>query len=479
MKYLPSFIIALLLTFSAGAASPDYKSFRGTGGITVTTNPPTGTVVIDGSGVSGAGSNFVTTAQGTATITNGLYLGQQGIQGSLYAWESVANANRRVLIMSPSGYIWGTNGVPHLVLGSSYSPAADDTTLFGGAANRWKGGYFKDFVRVDGSVNASTNVNAGFLRGTNITPSRAVVNGADGILTNAAGTPDGTKFLRDDNTYAVPAGGGAALPAVPSQPASFGAILGSDGVSTNWVPGGEAGGWVVQEEFISRADVYAQGTSTTIGNYNWENVSSGTLPSVSSLPARQAAFGSEIGMVSLIATQATSGKLFRLGQANSAALFYATNVEIFCYSSVYFGYTNTTSDVSVLRVGITDNISGAGATASGNNAVMFEQNTNATNTIMVRTSRSASQTVADTGYPYSVNTRLLVGFYVSRYWTNAVFYAGTNLASMTAIWTNSANIPGGAGMTPFFLSGRMTTSAGNIFQTNYIGSFYMWRKQYD
>lgn len=53
MKYLLSFTATLLLAFYAGAASPDYKAFRGTGGIVVTTNPPTGTVVIDGSGISG------------------------------------------------------------------------------------------------------------------------------------------------------------------------------------------------------------------------------------------------------------------------------------------------------------------------------------------------------------------------------------------------------------------------------------------
>lgn len=158
MKYL-SFIVALSLAFSAGAASPDYKSFRGTGGISVTTNPPTGTVVIDGSGVSGS-SNFVTAAFGSATVTNGAYLGQQGIQGSLYAYETTANANRRVLTMSPSGYIWGTTDVAHVFLGPAVRPGIDDTTAFGSSATRWKGAFFKDVVQVDGSVNVSTNVNA-------------------------------------------------------------------------------------------------------------------------------------------------------------------------------------------------------------------------------------------------------------------------------------------------------------------------------
>jgi hypothetical protein len=40
-----------------------------------------------------------------------------------------------------------------------------------------------------------------------VTVSRAAVFDSLGQLTNAAGTPDGTKFLRDDNTYATPPGG--------------------------------------------------------------------------------------------------------------------------------------------------------------------------------------------------------------------------------------------------------------------------------
>jgi hypothetical protein len=65
-------------------------------------------------------------------------------------------------------------------------------------------------VYQDNSVNASrgnfTNVTL-----YSATASRAAVIDANNHLTNAAGTPDGTKFLRDDNTYAVPPGTGAGL----------------------------------------------------------------------------------------------------------------------------------------------------------------------------------------------------------------------------------------------------------------------------
>lgn len=42
---------------------------------------------------------------------------------------------------------------------------------------------------------------------TTLTASRAVVTDANQKLATATGTPDGTKFLRDDNTYATPSGG--------------------------------------------------------------------------------------------------------------------------------------------------------------------------------------------------------------------------------------------------------------------------------
>lgn len=47
-----------LFAMSATAAVPAYTSFRGTGGILVTSNPPIGTIVIDGSGVfTSSGTN--------------------------------------------------------------------------------------------------------------------------------------------------------------------------------------------------------------------------------------------------------------------------------------------------------------------------------------------------------------------------------------------------------------------------------------
>lgn len=62
-------VVWLALALAAGAAVPDYRAFRGSGGITIVSNPPTGTIVIDGSAISGSavpgGSTFSVQYQGT------------------------------------------------------------------------------------------------------------------------------------------------------------------------------------------------------------------------------------------------------------------------------------------------------------------------------------------------------------------------------------------------------------------------------
>jgi len=82
---------------------------------------------------------------------------------------------------------------------------------------------------VQGAVQQDTNVLVGgtnvvnWQRMPNVTASRALVLDSANRVTVPSGTPDGTKFLRDDNTYAVPSG---SLPSLSTTP---GALLGSDG----------------------------------------------------------------------------------------------------------------------------------------------------------------------------------------------------------------------------------------------------------
>ncbi len=64
--------ILWLIAYSAFGAVPEYKSFFGTGGIVISSNPPTGAIIIDGSGISGGVSaatatNIVTSKLGSST----------------------------------------------------------------------------------------------------------------------------------------------------------------------------------------------------------------------------------------------------------------------------------------------------------------------------------------------------------------------------------------------------------------------------
>lgn len=72
MRILISILLVALAT-SIHAANVDYKAFRGTGGITVTTNPPPGgdgTVTIDGSGITATATNAIANAHGLGTNTS-------------------------------------------------------------------------------------------------------------------------------------------------------------------------------------------------------------------------------------------------------------------------------------------------------------------------------------------------------------------------------------------------------------------------
>jgi len=62
---------------------------------------------------------------------------------------------------------------------------------------------------LSGDILAGGNANVvGAITNAGLTASRAVVSDANKKLISATGTPDGTKFLRDDNSYAsVPSGG--------------------------------------------------------------------------------------------------------------------------------------------------------------------------------------------------------------------------------------------------------------------------------
>lgn len=116
MKYLLSFTATFLMAFSAVAASPDYKSFRGTGIILITSNPPTGTIVIDnqtyvitnGQSTPVSISSSLTaqslsatqlnlTGLGPGNITLGTNVSNEGTQNPSFVTRSTNSAGQEVL----------------------------------------------------------------------------------------------------------------------------------------------------------------------------------------------------------------------------------------------------------------------------------------------------------------------------------------------------------------------------------------------
>lgn len=159
MKFLPLSIATLLLAFSAGAASPDYKSFRGIGGIAVTTNPPTGTVVIDGSGIAGGpstnyppytvpitGTNFVVDWRALGP-TNTVIITNFGLHGLIQT--NIVNTKERLVMLLRAG----SQGFCRIVTNGQDNQRM--TQVHTGISRSTNGGYTDLIVWVpDGNGNA-------------------------------------------------------------------------------------------------------------------------------------------------------------------------------------------------------------------------------------------------------------------------------------------------------------------------------------
>lgn len=122
-------------------------------------------------------------------------------------------------------YGWGNNG-----------PVGDSVLDWSGSSSHLStnGGISIASDSIDLNPNGSA-LFTGSISNTPLTASRAVVTDANKVLTSATGTPTGSKFLRDDNTYAVPAGTGLTSSSLRTNLAVY-----SDG-NTNLVSAGTNG----------------------------------------------------------------------------------------------------------------------------------------------------------------------------------------------------------------------------------------------
>ncbi len=111
---------------------------------------------------------------------------------------------------------------------SSGTNVSVGSTLSNAAGTGFSRGATNSSEYVGSSSGLGTNATLRGLTLPSVTASRALVIDASGNATNASGTPDGTKFLADDNSYKVPSGGGDV-----SAASNFGTdnlVLRSDGI---------------------------------------------------------------------------------------------------------------------------------------------------------------------------------------------------------------------------------------------------------
>lgn len=271
-----------------------------------------------------------------------------------------------------------------------------------------------------------------------------------------------TLTLADTNAFEV------AVPGVGSYHATFGTLatnlaarLGLP-VSTP-SPGG--GDWIINDQFMGDAIVFTVGA---IGSSPWRYAVTGTFPPFPA-PLND---GNLTGYLSLTSTQTASASVLYLGSSGNAQNMNLTNGELYLVTRIRVGQTNVSGDVSTLRIGITK----GDTTTEPTYGAYFMVNTNVnTNTIVCVTARNSSRTFTYSPYVWTPMRWFNVGIYAND--TNIVFYAGTNAASMTAIATNTTNLPGnGANMAPAIVNWRIASSGGLATQTNYVDWFRLWAR---
>ena len=139
------------------------------------------------------------------------------------------------------------------------------------------------------------------------------------------------------------------------------------------------------------------------------------------------------------------------------------------------GQTNVSGDVSTLRLGLGRN-DGVAEPAFGA-FVMINTNVN-TNTLVCVTSINNARTFTYTTYTWTPMLWFNVAIYFDTSGTNAIFYAGSNATNMTAIATNTVNLPGAAlsNVNPWINTWRIASSGGLVRQTNYVDYYKFWAR---
>lgn len=168
----------LLLAVSAFAANPDYKVFRGAGGITIVSNPPQGTIIIDGSGVFTSGTNST-----IAIKTNGVAVSNTAMTNNFTA------GNNMVLKGT------NTSGTAHIAFGVA-SNLTFNSSLGSLVLGTWDGvfGFSNATVGALSLVMNSPDTDTDWQILGALTASNMTILGLAGTGTNVGIDPSGNLF---------------------------------------------------------------------------------------------------------------------------------------------------------------------------------------------------------------------------------------------------------------------------------------------
>jgi len=418
------------------------------------------TDAVVGNGLSFDGATVVLAGSATNGLNNGK---ADKLNGSVTNLTAYAGAKPGATIVPAPGsatnrwQVLDTNGVPSLYQDSNNVLTASSASIGAGsglaAVTRWYSTNGSNYVEHNGGQNILTN--SVILEETNATAGVRVLQPA-GIGTNQA----------------------HAVALLPGQVVTFSGTAyvasnfpGLDGFAALTLPGAGpvlyGGDWIINEQFLGDCVGQAAGT---LGSGPWKTQNSGTVP----VPIA-AIIGDPnwTGYLTQMTTQTTSGASAYMGVTSGGTNMCMTNGAGWVIARIRIGLTNSSGDVSTMRVGL----GRVNHAAEMNTGAVIMSNTNVnTNTLVCVTAINGTSTFTYTSYVWTPMKWFNVGIYFDTTGTNAVFYAGTNASSMTAIATNITNLPGTASVNPWINTWRIAASSGLTPMTNYCDYYKMWAR---